>query len=228
MGNLLLVVAAVAVLIALALMRHAAVLSARRRSEGMSQVAARRGWTYTARDDSWVNRFRGRPFETGRNRTASNIVTGIHDGRKFAAFDYAHTVTELGLDGKMHTETYDYSIVAISTKIVFPHLEVTPEGLFSRMAGRVTGADIDFESEAFNRTFVVRCADRKFATDVVHPQMMEHLMTMPTLAWTLRNGTLMLVGVGQHDLRQLDGRLRIIDGIIDRIPAYVWEQADGT
>lgn len=204
-------------------------LSAKKRREEFAAVAAQRGWSYTARDDSWADRFDGAPFGLGHNRQAHNILRGHHDGRDFAAFDYRYDTTESSTDAQgrhtSHEETHAYSIVGISTQAQFPGLRVTPEGMLSRFFGRVTGKDIELESEQFNRAFTVTCEDRKFATDVLHPQMMEYLLTLPELAWDLRNATLMIATPGKHTIPQLDALLVAIDGIIDRIPEFVWKQA---
>lgn len=203
---------------------YANYLTAKKRAEAMAAVAAGRGWEYTERDDSWAGRFDGPPFGEGFAQQARNIVRGVHDGRKFVAFDYRYSTRE-GSGKNRHTVTHDFSIVGISTTAVLPHLSVVPEGWFGRMWGRLTDSDIQLESEVFNQTFTVTCEDRKFATDVLHPRMMELLLRTPDLGWSLRNGTLLIASPGQHDLPQLDAELAGIDRIIDAFPATVWKDA---
>lgn len=201
-------------------------VAAKKRRETFAAVAAQRGWTYTARDDSWAERFDGPPFGQGHGRRAGNVLQGTHDGRSFVAFDYVYRTTETstGANGQTtsHEESHDYSIVAVTTQAVLPHLQVTPEGMFGRWVGRLTGSDIELESEQFNRAFTVRCEDRKFATDFLHPRMMEYLLTLPRMGWDLRNGTLMFASPGQHSIPQVDGMLVAIDGILDRVPTFLW------
>jgi len=201
-------------------------VAAKKRREAFAAAAAQRGWTYTARDDSWAERFDGAPFGQGHGREVRNILQGTHDGRSFVAFDYVYRTTETstGANGQMtsHEDSHDYSIVAVSTRTVLPHLRVTPEGMFGRLVGRMTGRDIELESEVFNRAFTVHCEDRKFATDFLNPRMMEYLLTLPRMAWDLRNGTLMFASPGQHSVEQVGGMLVAIDGILDRVPDFVW------
>jgi hypothetical protein len=203
-------------------------VAAKRRREAFAAAAAQRGWRYTARDDSWAERFDGPPFGQGHRREALNILQGTHDGRSFVAFDYVYHTTETstGANGQTtsHEESHPFSIVAISTGVVLPHLRVTPEGMFGRVIGRMTGRDIELESEQFNRAFTVHCEDRKFATDFLHPRMMEYLLTLPRMAWDLRNGTLMFASPGRHSVEEVGGMLTTIDGILDRVPDFVWSE----
>jgi hypothetical protein len=57
-----------------------------------------------------------------------------------------------------------------------PVLRIVPERFFDRAVQRLGQVGIDLESEEFNRTFVVRCQDRRFATDLLSPEMMELLL----------------------------------------------------
>ena len=72
--------------------------------------------------------------------------------------------------------------------ISLPPLSVDPENFLERFVGRLTGNDIDLESEEFNRAFTVGCPDRKFASDVLHPQMMEFLLAAPAGRLQVRAG----------------------------------------
>ena len=229
MGPGLVIVIAVVGFSLVALVAVLGYLAAKRRREEFAALAAQRGWTYTARDDGWAERFEGPPFGTGHSRRADNVLQGSHDGRDFVAFDYCYCTTETSTnaDGttSSHEKRHPYSVVAISTSVPLPQLSVTPENAFGRFFGRLTGNDIEMESEQFNRAFTVHCADRKFATDVLHPRMMEYLLTVPDVGWDLRNSTLMVAEPGQHSIAQLDNLLGVIDAILDRVPDFVWKQA---
>jgi hypothetical protein len=204
-------------------------LAAKKRREELASLAAQRGWAYTARDDAWAERFEGAPFGLGHNRQAKNVLQGSYDGRGFVAFDFVYHTTETTTGPNNTTSTreqsHDYSVIAISTGAAFPHLRVSPEGMVKRFFGRLTNSDIELESEEFNRAFTVNCDDRKFATDVLHPRMMEYLLTLRELSWDLRDGHLVVAAPGQHSVSQLDQSLTAIDGILDRIPDIVWKAA---
>jgi hypothetical protein len=200
--------------------------AAKKRREALAAAAAGRGWTYTERDDRYTEQFSGAPFGIGHDRRAGNILTGTHDGRAFEAFDYRYSTTEHYTDSQGHsqtrTETHSYAVIALAIGHDVPELQVAPEGFFSRVVGRLLNNDIEFESEQFNRAFKVTCPDRKFATDVIHPQMMEYLLTLPDLAWSFRQGYLVTTTTATYSLETLDATLVATDGILDRIPEFLW------
>lgn len=206
-------------------------IQARKRRDAFALTAAQRGWAYAERDDRWTTRFQGAPFGTGDDRRASNVVTGEHDGRAFIAFDYHYETTEQYTDAQGHRRTrtvsHDYSVIGLDLGVGFPHLWVTPEGFFGRAIGRLLNRDIELESEEFNRAFTVTCEDRKFATDVLHPQMMEYLLALPRTGFSLRDGSAMMIRQGHHGIEEIDATLAALDGIGDRIPEFVWESWRG-
>jgi hypothetical protein len=215
----------VCVVVLIAVLGH---LAAKKRREEFAAFAASKGWTYVQRDDRWCSRFDGHPFGTGQDRTAQNIVTGRYDGRPFEAFDYSYVTTSTSTDANgnttTHRTTHAFSVVAIDTGVALPRLEVAPEHWFGRMVGRLTNRDIELESEDFNRAFTVTCPDRKFASDVLHPQMMQFLLGNRDLGWRFQGGALLAIHGGPHSLLELEARLATIDGILDRVPEFVWRE----
>ncbi|RNL59970.1 DUF3137 domain-containing protein [Nocardioides marmoriginsengisoli] len=215
-------------LVVVALVGYFGYLAAKKRREEFSAMAAARGWTWVERDDRFVDRFSGSPFGTGDDRKALNVVTGPYDGRPMVAFDYSYTTTETSTDAQGRTSTrtvtHPFSVIALDVGVALPELSVSPEGFFGRLVGRLINNDIELESEQFNRAFTVHCPDRKFATDVLHPLMMEYLLTVPDLSWSFRDGGLVAITSGQHSMASLDATLTAIDGILDRIPPFVRQQ----
>lgn len=223
MDSALFLIAILGFLVVGGLITYGSYLAAKKRREGIALLAVARGWSYTERDDSWADRFDGAPFGIGFNQKALNVVQGEHDRRRFVAFDYWYSTRE-GSGKSRRTVRHVCSVIAISTAAVLPDLAVMPEHFVSRLIGRLTNSDIEFESEHFNRAFTVTCDDRKFATDVIHPQMMELLLRTPDLGWSLRSGTLLVAADGEHGVARLDAVLEAIDQIIDLIPGFVWER----
>ena len=91
------------------------------------------------------------------------------------SFDYEYK-TQTTNGKQTTTQVHRFSVLGLSMGILMPQLSVDPENFLERFVGRLTGNDIDLESEEFNRAFTVGCPDRKFASDVLHPQMMEFLL----------------------------------------------------
>lgn len=200
--------------------------AAKKRREGMAAYAASRGWTYVANDPSLVNRLDGPPFGVGHGRKAFNVVLGTYDGRAMAAFDYVYLTTS-GSGKDRRTTTHEFSVVVLNTGAPLPGLAVTPQNLVSGFFGRITNRDIELESQAFNDTFVVTCDARKFASDVLHPRMMELVMQWPEMGWRFTGDSALAVRSGQHQPADIDEKLRRLDAILDSIPEFVWREVKG-
>lgn len=201
-------------------------IGAKKRREALVAFAATRGWTYAQSDDSLVDRFEGSPFGTGQSRAATNCIYGVHDGRQMVAFDYRYQTTS-GTGEDRSTTSHNFAVVALSLGVAMPALDVVPEGAVGRFFGRLTNSDIELESEDFNRAFTVKCPDRKFASDVLHPQMMEMLLQWPALAWRLDRDSMLVVRDGSADTQEVDATLAVMDAILDKVPDFVWRDLQG-
>ena len=202
------------------------VIQNKKRREALTAFAAARGWTMRESDPSLVTRFDGHPFGTGDSRRATNCLYGSHDGRHVVAFDYQYETTS-GTGDDRSTDTHHYSVVAVSLGLAVPPLAVSPEGAVGRFFGRLTNRDIELESEDFNRAFTVTAHDRKFASDVLHPQMMQMLLQWPALGWRLEGDSMLVVRSGHHQPSEVDATLAVTDAIIDQIPEHVWRTLKG-
>ena len=201
------------------------VQAAKRRQE-MATYAVSRGWRYEAEQPMLVDRFSGAPFGIGTDRHAGNAVYGQHDGRDFVSFDYQYETTS-GSGDDRRTTTHNFSIVALSMGVSLPSLRVDPENFIERVVGRVTNSDIDLEPEDFNRAFTVSCPDRKFASDVLHPQMMEFLLQHRDVGWRFERDSMLMVSDTKRSVHEIDATLALMDQISDRIPDFVWRQVRG-
>ncbi len=198
------------------------VVQAKKRREAMAAYASSRGWRYATHDHSLVDRFHGVPFGEGSGRAASNVVYGQHDGRAMVAFDYQYTTTS-GTGEDRRSTTHHWSVLALSMGVPMPDLSVEPEGMLGRVIGRLTNTDIELESEDFNRMFTVRASHRKFAFDVLHPQMIEMLMRWPELGWRFEGDSMLVVRNGRHTIQEVDAKLTVMDAVLDKIPVFVWK-----
>jgi len=204
-------------------------LAAKKRVAEFQTLAAQRGWIHVERDDRWVVAFDGAPFGLGHNRQARNVLRGTWSGRPFIAFDYVYYTTETSTDAEGHTshreQSHSYGVVAVESGAPFPALEVTPEGFFTRMLGRLTNRDIELESEDFNRAFTVTCPDRKFASDVLHPRTMEFLLAHREAAFRFDRRHVLVVRPGQASILEIEARLSLADELLDQVPEFVWREA---
>ena len=201
-------------------------IAAAKRREEMAAYATSRGWTYVEDDRDLVDRWEGAPFGRGFGRRAFNVVRGVHDDRAFTTFDYEYKTQQS--NGKTTTTVvHPFSVLAMSTTYAMPALSVEPEGLFDSVADAVSSATIDLESEEFNLAFSVRCPDRKFASDVLHPQMMEFLLQHRYVGFRVERDTLLVVAKGKRSTGEIDASLAYADGVVDRVPEFVWVRLRG-
>ncbi len=201
-------------------------VQAAKRREAMAAYAGSRGWRYEAEQPLLVDRFDGPPFGIGHGRSATNAVYGQHDGREFVSFDYEYKTTS-GSGKDRRTTTHTFSVVALSMGVSLPSLRVDPENFVERVIGRVTNTDIELELEDFNRAFTVSCPDRKFASDVLHPQMMEFLLQHREVGWRFERDSMLVVSGTRRSVAEIDATLALMDQISDRIPDFVWRQVRG-
>ena len=201
-------------------------VQAAKRREAMAAYAGSRGWRYEAEQPLLVDRFDGPPFGIGHGRSATNAVYGQHDGREFVSFDYEYKTTS-GSGKDRRTTTHTFSVVALSMGVSLPSLRVDPENFVERVIGRVTNTDIELELEDFNRAFTVSCPDRKFASDVLHPQMMEFLLQHREVGWRFERDSMLVVSGTKRSVAEIDATLALMDQISDRIPDFVWRQVRG-
>ncbi len=201
-------------------------LAAKKRREAMATYAAARGWRFEAEQPLLVDRFTGPPFGLGFGRRAYNVLYGSHDGRDLVSFDYEYK-TQTSNGKQTTTQVHRFSVLGLSMGVHLPPLSVDPENVLERFVGRLTGNDIDLESEEFNRSFTVACPDRKFASDVLHPQMMEFLLAHRQVGWRFEQDSMLMIAQGRRTPAQIEATIEVMDGITDRVPEFVWLRLKG-
>jgi hypothetical protein len=123
----------------------------------------------------------------GEGRYAYNVMHGPHSGYALTVFDYTFATT----GGKGNN--YYWSAFVMELRANFPDLTISPESAGSRLMEIFGGPHITFESVAFSHNFRVQSADKKFATEVCHPKMMEYLLTNRDLTIEINGPILALI-----------------------------------
>ncbi len=220
------VLGALGVVAILAALVVAFVLHARaekRRREALAAWATAQGWSYLPRDRSErPGRYAGfTPFGAGHSRYASDCIFGAQDGVGFDAFEYHYAVTSH--NGKTTTtHHYFFRICAVHMPLPAPALSIQPEHLGHKIFDALGGEDIDFESDEFSRRFWVTCKDRRFAYDVIHPRMMEHLLGQGGRHWQWAGHTLLLHERGRRISPEVVERLLgLARGFRDQLPPHL-------
>jgi len=194
------------------------ILKARQRREAMARLAAELGFEYYP-DDPWILEDKYAMFELfgrGHSRKAANVICGEIDGRAVVAFDYQYTTGS----GK-NQSTHSYQAVVMGLPIVAAGLRMRSESLFDRVASWVGYEDIDFESDEFSRRYHVACDDRRFAYDILHARLIEHLLACGQVPDLEMKGPLMVLFDSQGDVENVRRLLAIGREIVASIPDYV-------
>jgi hypothetical protein len=156
------------------------------------------------------------PFGKGSARRSSNLLSGRLGQIDWEIFDYAYT-TGSGDDRKTHS----CSIIAAHLPLGFPGMTIRPEGLFDKIASLAGFDDINFESEEFSCRYHVKCDDRKFAYDLIHPKMIELLLSVEPRHWQIRGTRLLLTRQRHHKVSEIEPSIQLIESFLAQVPDYV-------
>ncbi|MGW5363148.1 hypothetical protein [Actinopolymorpha pittospori] len=196
-----------------------------RRMAAFQALAAAQGWQWIEEDDRYVRNWNSHPFGQGRKRRATNILVGKYRGREIAAYDYEYqTESDNGKDRTTTTHRYAIWVVTLPSRL--PGLEVRKEGIFGgRVAAAFGFGDLQLESEEFNRTFRVGTPDRRYATAMLHPRMMELLLARGRngMSWRIAGDALLCWEEGKAEPDVIVPRLDVLADVVDLVPSFVWK-----
>ncbi|MDR1355106.1 MAG: hypothetical protein LBJ43_02370 [Propionibacteriaceae bacterium] len=200
--------------------------AAQKRRAQLIAFAADNGWTYTERDDSFTRCWKGKPFGHSIAR-ATDVFQGQFGELRapFAAFTYTYTEVSTDSKGNTSSKDYSYEVCVLQLPKALPHLSVSNEGVFTKLARFLGSQDIDFESDDFNRTYHIQSADTRFAYGVIHPQMMEWLLGSGRMLapWRIDNTFLISYTLGLLNTTRVLQKLNTATTLVEQIPQYVWD-----
>ncbi|MGZ4786729.1 MAG: hypothetical protein ACXV5S_13750, partial [Acidimicrobiales bacterium] len=105
----------------------------------------------------------------------------------------------------------------------WPAIRIAKEGIVDKAFQMVGLPDIDFESEEFNRMFVVQCADRRFASALIDPLMMDLLISTKGEITFETKGRFLLLSTHRIDPLEMPALLNLADEFVRRVPPAVRE-----
>jgi hypothetical protein len=222
----IIIVAVVGLIIALAVLGH---LAAKKRREELAALAASWGFRWSPSDPFGIPGRRGySALDRGENRYAYNVFDGERKGRRVICFDYHYETHTHDSKGRRQTHHHRFSAALVGLGARFPYLLVRPEGFFDKVAEFAGFDDIDFESAEFSRKFYVKCEDRKLAYDVFHARAMEYMLAgAGGLALEFRGEEVLVTGGGTWKAPGFAGAVERIEGLLELVPAFVWEDLRG-
>ena len=198
-----------------------AVITAQRRARLTQEWCAGSGWTVVGADPALAERWRGSPFNVGRRRRASEIVTGRFRGRPATSFTYSYTT---GSGKNQHTVTHH--VVALALPAFLPTLQLTHDGFGADLAKSFGGQDIQFESDVFNKAWRVESSDPRIAHAVLHPRLMERLLAPDARRLRIRieGSDVLCWRGGRQDLTAIASVATVLADIADSVPRFVWQE----
>jgi type II secretory pathway pseudopilin PulG len=200
------VVAVVALVIVAGLMNYRA---EKKRREALAALAQRLGLRFDPAQRSgapgWAEPFE--LFKRGHRYGTKNHLSGSWAGLvapesqlqprlgrvevPLDALDYTYYTESHDSKGGHSRTYYTRTVLALDLPQSFPGITIKPDSALREFFEFIGGADIDFESDEFNKRFYVWSDDRKFAYAVVHARMMEFLLGTRQ---TMRDLHLQIVG----------------------------------
>jgi len=189
-------------------------LITRRRGETLSVFARRLGFVFDPETHEGYPLW-GEPFELFHRSTPSetnNHMSGVWRNIPVEVFDYTYFISGAGI-----TRT----VVAFKLPQSFPGLVIKPDPLLREFFEFIGGQDIDFESDVFNKCYYVKADDRKFAHDVIHPQMMDFLLHVRGITLQIAGRQAIFFHEKQLKPRQIGRLLCIAIDFYKNIPDFV-------
>ena len=165
-----------------------------KRMKAVAALGAGIGFAFSADD---VEDLRDLPFSLfnlGSRHQLTNVLSGTHNGVPMHLFDYAYYV-QSGKSGQWYRFTCGLAAVPAAC----PRLALGHESFFTRAAEHLGLADVQLESDDFNRRFRVQCGDQRFAFSLLDGAMMEWLVAAGTFHSLEIDGPLILVSYERLD-----------------------------
>jgi hypothetical protein len=150
------------------------------RTETLKAFASRNRFAYRPGPDAELH---GRlpaffQFNMGSSGRTRNIITGkMQVGERLldVIIGDFHYRTSKGSSDRRRSRSIAFIAVRLPWKGM-PRFMVRPELFFERFASMLGVDDIDFESDEFSRRFAVTSSDRRFASDLIDPGMIEFML----------------------------------------------------
>jgi hypothetical protein len=166
------------------------------RNQALARLAAANGFVYVDTDLFLSTRVPFKIFRNGnRNQVENTMVGQTPDGLPVRLFDLTTWDEKQTKDGTQESRYRYMTCCLTETNHSFPHLVVQPDTIATRLLEKVGMPTIEYESEAFNRRFMVTCEDERFAKMFIDPQMMELLLaTEGEFQFEVRGGWMLVAG----------------------------------
>jgi hypothetical protein len=195
----------------------------RKRREALALMATQLGLEYSPEDVVGCLNYPFALLTRGDGRGSENVLSGTWQGVPMTEFDYWYYEESTDSKGHRSKTYYRFSCAVAQIAAQCAHLSLDREGVFTRLADHLGLHDIEFESDDFNRRFNVKCADRKFANDMVDSRMMQWLLGVDGAFRFEASGTWVLCYSSRLRPMDLVPLLGNAKQFLDHVPRVVFE-----
>lgn len=215
----------VVAVIAIGAIGYLGYLQEKKRREAFVLLAQRLGMRFSPGHDRSLALRYGflNALAQGDNRYAYNVLGGSYRGHAVQVFDYHYETYSTDSKGNRTTHHHTFSYFVLEMEKDFPELRIYPENFLSKIGQALGYADIDFESVEFSKAFTVRSKDKKFAYDVCHARMMEHLLGDRGMSLEIENECLAMGASSRLDPEKIPGQLDRLVAVRELMPEYLFE-----
>jgi uncharacterized protein DUF3137 len=201
----------------------------RNRGGGMAAFAKQHGLKYSPGGEPFDVREYGFPiFQKGEGRRFENSLWGKWHGLPVKGGDYSFLKKSVDSEGRPEVWQTSFSVALTHLNCVVPYVSISRENLLKRIGKHVFTdlflQDIDFESEEFNRVFVVKSKDREFAFKLIDAQMMQYLLGTGGRFGIEVMGSHLLVFCDRLNPTKLAPLFDTVKAVRDHIPKLVWTE----
>jgi len=155
------------------------------------------------------------------NCAITNAVTraiwGKYRGLDVLSFTYAYS--PIGAKGARS----EYRVYATRLALSLPRTSFHGSCLGWYSPNAFPGRHIRFESEEFNREYKVDSTDESFAYSLMHPQMIEHLLSILQMNWHLSGNYVMIAVFDPGDFSKEQTRFDALIDFAGLIPDFIME-----
>lgn len=199
------------------------------RREDLLVTATRLGLDFDVRDPFGLTALPFAVMRRGDRRKTHHVLHGVLDGEHVRVFDLDLEFDSTDSKGNRQTRTETYTCATLEVPGAwFPHIELERENLLTRAKGALGFRDIEFESEAFNRAWHVRCGDKRFAYALIDTGVMEFLLELDGFRFELRNDAMLAVHrrVGPEDFLSMHRALLAFRAALPEVAKELYPGAD--
>jgi hypothetical protein len=152
----------------------------------------------------------------GHSKSASNAITGDLGEGRVSYFDYKYTTGS----GKNQTTHY-YSVCVFESAFFWRRLFLRPENFLDKAAALVGFDDINLDNAEFNRTYFVKCEDKKFAYDVLSQRVMQFFIARRGISMEMLMNAIVFYRSGTIRPEEVEALIRDAASFTAMLPNYL-------